>query len=69
MLAFAAGGMVWVVERAVRPLRRPSFGLPAVFGAYRELGSSPWDLAAASLGLVVALAVAVALWRERSITR
>ena len=75
VLAFVAGGLVWVVYSALRPVHQPVLGLGDPFGGrgpflvYRELSSSPWDLAAGSLFVVVALVVAAFLWYERPTRR
>ena len=75
VFAVGAGGVVLVVYRAVRPRLLLQLGLEPptqCAGCVDEhffLGSSPWDLVAASLGLVAAVAIAVALYRVISIRR
>jgi hypothetical protein len=72
VVAVGAGGMVLVVFRALRPIRMPvsPFGaaghgdVAPIADFIRFLGSSPWDLAAASLGVVVAALVGAALFRS-----
>lgn len=72
VLAFAFGGLVWVVYRALRvEVEGPFFfqgsagGPPVLFRRILPT-SSPWDLAVAAAIVVVALVVVAALWRERS---
>jgi hypothetical protein len=68
------GGLVMAVFRALRPARTQVYplglggvgGLPDVF---RVVGSSPWDLVAASLGLVLAVVAGASLFRPLQIRR
>jgi len=75
VLAFVAGSLVLVVYSALRPVYKPGLDLGDASGGrgpflvYRELSSSPWDLAAGSLFVVVALVVAAFLWYERPTRR
>jgi hypothetical protein len=64
-------GLFWIVWRAVEPLVFSPVAMLACGGdrclpGPVSLGSTPWDLAAASLGLVVAIVVAAALFRPAS---
>jgi hypothetical protein len=70
VVAAAAGGLVYVVYLAVRPLRwvTPGDACGTCVG-HRVVESSPWDLAIASLGVLIAIVVAVALYRRFSIRR
>ena len=65
VLVLAIGGVVWAVYRALRPAG-VTWGL-SLEGRYPYTppGATSWDLAAAALGVVVALVVAAGLWYER----
>jgi hypothetical protein len=69
VLVIGAGGLVYVVYRALRHFHH--WWTLAPFGSGRPsvVLSSPWDLAVASLVAVVALMVAAALYRRPSINR
>jgi hypothetical protein len=76
VVALGAGGLLWSVS--VMPSYRPP-GLKATYpilflwrtDPYRVVGSglSSWDLAAAAVGVMVALVAAAALWYERPARR
>jgi hypothetical protein len=68
VLVLAIGGLVWVVYRAERPVSWLNLKLAGWWGPFPPLATS-WDLAAAALGLVVALLVAAFLWYERPTRR
>lgn len=65
VLLLAIGGLVWAVYRAFRPADRV---LGLSFEGFSIVATpSSWDLPAAALGIVVALAIAKALWRGPAI--
>jgi hypothetical protein len=68
VVAVAAGGLVLTVFRAVRPARTAELviGVPATRLAvpFLTVGSSPWDLAAASLVAVLAVVAAARIYRR-----
>lgn len=70
VLAFALGGLVWVVCRALRvegPVLCVNLG--GTVGTCTVPSSSRWDLAVGAGVVAVALVVGAALWRGRSIRR
>jgi hypothetical protein len=69
VLVLAIGALAWAVYRTMRPAG-PTLGL-SLEGYYPFVPppATSWDLAAAALGLVVALVVAAALWWERPARR
>jgi hypothetical protein len=70
VLAFALGGLVFVVYRALRvegPF--PCVSLGGTVGTCMVPTSPRWDLVAGAAAVVVALVVVAALWCERSIRR
>lgn len=69
VVVLAIGGLVWTVWRAVRPAGRSLYLVYLGLGPFSAQSATRWDLAAAALGLVVALSVAAALWFERSARR
>lgn len=71
VFAVGAGGLVFVVYRAVRPLHfSPAAPLACgtnCFPGPVSVGSTHWDLAAAALAAVVAVVAAVLLYRRAAI--
>ena len=66
VVAVGAGGLVLAVFRALRPVREGVLAIGMAgpeFELFRLVDSSPGDLAAASLGLAIAVVAGAALFR------